>query len=389
MTTAPSYFGSGYILIADDMANMRKTIKSMLRQVGIEKVREADDGDTAIKTLILSEEPCSFLLLDWNMPRMPGIQVAREVRAHKKFQDLPILMITADVYKDQIAEAGEIGISGYILKPFKAQTLNEKIMSIMDARTNPPSHVKLIKAGEEMIESGEYDLALNLFRQARKIQDSSRILVLIGEANEKKGNFDEALSRYEQAAEKNPEYLKAHLVTSELHFKTGNEEAALASLEKASEISPNNADRQVNMGKIYMKNGDEKKASKAFNAAAKHDPDKSVEIAEEYMKAGKAEAAEQFFRKSFTGKSDDVHILNRLGIALRKQGKWENAVKEYKKALIIEPGDEVIHYNLGKAYLEGKRNKEATDCFKTVLKINPDLEEAKEELKKLELVRHG
>jgi tetratricopeptide (TPR) repeat protein len=79
---------------------------------------------------------------------------------------------------------------------------------------------------------------------------------------------------------------------------------------------------------------------------------------------------------------DDVYVYNRLGIALRKQGKWEEAVKEYQKALKVNSDDEAIHFNMGRAYLEGKRKALARECFQKVLKINPELNEAKAELQK-------
>jgi tetratricopeptide (TPR) repeat protein len=383
MTVTREFLKNGYVLVVDDMPNIRRTIKNMLRQLGITDVKEADDGDTAMRLLKVAPDVCKFVFLDWNMPRMPGIEVAREIRADEKFQDLPILMITAEIYKDQIMEAGEIGINGYILKPFNARTLNDKILNIMAGRTNPPPHVKLIKAGETLVEQGEYDMALDIFQRALKLNESARVLVHIGETSEKKGELEKASAYYKKAADKNPDYLKAHVVAAELHMKMGNENAALASLEKAGEISPNNTDRQVSIGEIYLKKGDEEKAEKAFNAAIKKDPQKSQEVAEVYLDREKPELAEKFFRKSLESHAKDVHVYNRLGIALRKQGKWQDAVKEYRLALKVDPEDEAIYFNMGRAYLEGRKNEDARGCFLTVLKINPELNEARKELKKI------
>jgi len=171
-------------------------------------------------------------------------------------------------------------------------------------------------------------------------------------------------------------------VAADLNMKMGNEKAAIEALEKASKISPNNPDRQMNLGKIYLKNGNNQKADKAFGKAVEQDPQKSRDVAENYLNSNDGELAEKYFRKSLHNRSDDVHVYNRLGIALRKQGKWEEAIKEYKKALKIDPDDEAIHFNMGRAYMEGKRNGLAKECFQNVLKINPELHEAEAELKR-------
>ncbi|MFQ5561850.1 MAG: tetratricopeptide repeat protein, partial [Nitrospinota bacterium] len=112
------------------------------------------------------------------------------------------------------------------------------------------------------------------------------------------------------------------------------------------------------------------------------------EIGESFLKAGKAEDAEFFFRESLKQvgenmseqeKEGAVHTYNRLGIALRRQGKWAEAVKEYEQAVKIGPNNEVLYYNLGKAHLEGGQRPEARKCFQKALLIDPEFQEAKEE----------
>lgn len=88
--------------------------------------------------------------------------------------------------------------------------------------------------------------------------------------------------------------------------------------------------------------------------------------------------------KYLTEQSGDTSVYNRLGIALRKQGKWEKAIKEFTRAIKIDPKDEVLYFNIAKAYLDGGMKPEAAQSLKNALGINPDFEEAKEELRKLE-----
>lgn len=113
------------ILVVDDFSTMRRIIKNLLRELGYNNVAEADDGHTGLP--MLQAGNFDFLVTDWNMPGMTGIDLLRAVRADAKLCKLPVLMVTAEAKKDQIIEAAQAGVNGYIVKPFNAQTLKEKI----------------------------------------------------------------------------------------------------------------------------------------------------------------------------------------------------------------------------------------------------------------------
>lgn len=377
------YFRDGYVLVVDDVANMRKTIKNMFKVLGVMSVLEASDGDDAIALLRTNHENCLFIILDWNMPKMPGIQVAREIRSDKLLQDIPILMIAAEMYGEQVAQAGEIGVNGYIIKPFVAKILEDKISGILHARQSPPQHVKLIKAGETFMEEKRYNEALAIFKEAQKVKDSARVIVHVGEAYRMLGDTEMALKSFNEAAALNKEFLKAYVASANLNMELGKEEAALSSLEKANVISPMNTERQMETGQMYLKKGDENKAAKAFNIVVKLEPAKSVEIADEFMNSGHAEKAEEYLRMSIESSDDRLHIHNRLGVALKKQGKWREAVKEYEKALVENPNDEVLHFNMAKAYSQGGDSDKARECYLNAIKINAEFKEAHEELERL------
>ena len=118
------------ILIVDDFSTMRRIIKNLLRDLGFTNTQEADDGLTALP--MLKSGDFDFLVTDWNMPGMTGIDLLKEVRADEKLANLPTLMVTAEAKKDQIVEAAQAGVNGYVVKPFTAQALKEKIEKIFD-----------------------------------------------------------------------------------------------------------------------------------------------------------------------------------------------------------------------------------------------------------------
>lgn len=118
------------ILIVDDFSTMRRIIKNLLRDLGFENTAEADDGNTALP--MLKRGGFDFLITDWNMPGMTGMELLQEVRADPELQSLPVLMVTAEAKRDQIVAAAQAGVNGYIVKPFTAVTLKEKIEKIFE-----------------------------------------------------------------------------------------------------------------------------------------------------------------------------------------------------------------------------------------------------------------
>jgi two-component system chemotaxis response regulator CheY len=118
------------ILIVDDFSTMRRIIKNLLRDLGFNNTLEADDGNTGLP--MLQSGNFDFLVTDWNMPGMTGIELLRAVRADERLKDLPVLMVTAEAKKEQIVMAAQEGVNGYIVKPFTAQTLKEKIEKIFE-----------------------------------------------------------------------------------------------------------------------------------------------------------------------------------------------------------------------------------------------------------------
>jgi two-component system chemotaxis response regulator CheY len=118
------------ILVVDDFSTMRRIIRNLLRDLGFNNTTEADDGTTALP--MLQNGSYEFLITDWNMPGMQGIDLLHAVRADPRLRSLPVLMVTAEAKREQIVLAAQAGVNGYIVKPFTAQTLKEKIDKIFE-----------------------------------------------------------------------------------------------------------------------------------------------------------------------------------------------------------------------------------------------------------------
>jgi len=118
------------VLIVDDFATMRRIIKGVLKQLGFSNLIEAEDGEAALKEL--RKDKVGLIVSDWNMPNMDGLTMLQAIRADPSLATLPVLMVTAEAKKENIIAAAQAGANGYIVKPFTAATLDEKLSKIFE-----------------------------------------------------------------------------------------------------------------------------------------------------------------------------------------------------------------------------------------------------------------
>ena len=117
------------VLVVDDFATMRRILKNILKQIGFKNLVEADDGTTAWD--VLEEQKIDLVLADWNMPKMTGLELLKKVRASEKYAKVPFLMVTAEAQKQNVIEAVQAGVSNYVVKPFTAEAISEKLEKIL------------------------------------------------------------------------------------------------------------------------------------------------------------------------------------------------------------------------------------------------------------------
>ncbi len=122
------------VLVVDDFSTMRRIVNNLLRQTGFGKVAEAEDGVTALRKL--EAGGFQFVCSDWNMPNMTGLELLKAVRGSPELKNIPFLILTAEARKENIVEAAQAGADGYIVKPFSAAVLGQKVAAILERRKN-------------------------------------------------------------------------------------------------------------------------------------------------------------------------------------------------------------------------------------------------------------
>jgi len=119
------------ILVVDDFATMRKVVRNLLKQVGYDDIVEAEDGVMALRAL--KSQKIDVIISDWNMPNMSGLELLKAVKDDAELAKTPFLMVTAEALQDNVVAAVKAGVNEYIVKPFTAEVLNEKIVKIMES----------------------------------------------------------------------------------------------------------------------------------------------------------------------------------------------------------------------------------------------------------------
>ena len=378
--------GNLNFLVVDDIANVRMIIRDMLRYLGYPNVTEAEDGVAGWNRLI--SQKIDVAIVDWNMPRMNGIDLLRKARSQSELADIPFIIISGEVGDETIAEAAETEVDAYIIKPFVAATLDEKIIAVLNRVRNPQPIDTQLKQIYACSRERQFNRALGELKKAMLLYPRDpRVSLAFARIYKDMGLHEDAEKAYKRTLYFEPKYVKAYDGLADLYRQTGDEKKLIGTLREGLAISPKNASRQADFGKACLENGLIDEAKKAFNQALKAEPNNTGvqhEMAEVLMAKGMDREATLFFQAASRANPDDLHTYNRLGIAFRKQGRYEEAFDEYRKALLISPKDENLCYNLGRAYFEVGRNTEALGQFRRALEINPEMAAAREMVSLLE-----
>jgi tetratricopeptide (TPR) repeat protein len=296
--------------------------------------------------------------------------------------DVFVVVLTSEVERDKLVLLHELGADNIITKPISPDTLIEKIAFTVKPRGQIG---ELMDKGRQCLEENPLEAA-KIAKQVLEIKPNSPSgLLLMGDALRKMGRRDEALRAYTQAEKGARLFLEPLKKIAALHHEEGNTTEELKFLEQLDKLSPLNIDRKVDIGTSYIALGDAEKAKNAFDQAVRIATKEALDtlsrvtqtIAARCMEAA-PELSEQYLRQTLGTRKNmldrsDIETFNRLGLMLRRQGKWQEAVEEYRQALKVSPEDAGLYYNIAMAYTEGRRYVEAFRHLERALSINPEL----------------
>ena len=386
-TTITDYINTerGHLIaLSDDQPFLALLRQIMQKQLGLANtVSMASDATQLLRT-ISNRAKITPNLIVFMERIMGGRDLGYLVRQFKDaYAGLRIVILTNDVEKEQLMLLHEIGADNFVTKPVSINTLIEKIAFTLKPQTKLG---QLIDTAKAHLARGEQADALDLGRQILEIKPNSAAgFLVIGDAYRQLGDMGQAKESYEKASEYAELFLEPLRRLGELHGEMGDHNGQLKYLERLDTISPLNVERKVDMGELHLKMGNAETAQELFDVAIEQVTKDALSqitnltnrIATLYAEVDPL-MAEKYLRRSLDAKGknlsrEDLNTFNQLGINLRQQGRWQDAILEYEKALKIAPNDENLYYNMGMANAEGRNFAEARVNMVKALEINRDL----------------
>lgn len=299
------------------------------------------------------------------------------------FPEIKILAFVGEADKHRFVLLHESGVDSCIVKPTDAPGLLEKIALVI----KPDDQLeRTLEWARTLLNQEEYLRALQVCTQAMdQNANASALLLLMGDIFRAMKEYNKAADAYAKASAGSSLFLEPLRKLADLYAETGNALKQIEYLEKMDEVSPLNLDRKIQIGELFLKLNQGEKARKMFDKAMKLSNRQAREnisgvayrVADIYIDSDPLMAASFLqrgldARKEFWG-HEDLATFNKLGLLLRRAGKWREAAGEYMKALTVAPRDENLHYNLAMAYLEGKELESARASALKAMAINPEL----------------
>jgi len=375
-----------FLLVSDDAVFNKNLRSTLLRHLSIkdECIYNATTTD-ALPREIKNLKSKGLKILVFIERELNGRNTTELIRYLKADQnsDLFVVVLTGELERDRLVLLHELGADNIITKPISPDTLIEKIAFTVKPRGRIG---ELMDQGHKLLDAGEALEAAKLAKEVLDIKPNSPSgLLLLGDALRSMGKRDEALQAYTRAEKGAKFFLDPLKKIADLHHEEGNTVEELHFLERLDKLSPLNMDRKVDIGSGYIRLGDHERAKTSFDQAVRIATKDALDavsrvtqtIATRCMESS-PELSEHYLRQALSTRKNmlnrsDIETFNRLGLMLRRQGKWQDAIVEYRKALRIAPEDPGLIYNIAMAFTEGRQYIEAYQYLDQALTLDPNL----------------
>ncbi len=365
------------VMVVEDVVSARETILHLLRALGFSSFVEAENGNVALEKL--KHHAVDLIISDWNMPFLNGIDMLREIRKDSALRYIPFIFLTSKSGIEDVAQASELGISGYVVKPVTIRSLHETLSSLcgmpcekeLDALK---TEVMNLCATEEHVMAGK----LLLDFEARHPNYRPKILFERAMVDMKAGNIDSADEAITEALRAQPLFAAGWELKTRIFAYREMWDSALKAVDKALTINRNSADYHVLQGSINRNKYNRDEARHNFMTAYTLDPQNDrikQDIWNAYIELDLPEEAESSFGSYFFADLT-CNTLNNMAVAYRKKGKPAKALKIYHAALAKDPNNPKVLFNTAVAYVNRKEYLKARDLLLRSIKNAPDFSKA-------------
>lgn len=371
------------VLLSQDPVFKKMLASTIFKAIGTKKdclwtFEEVPAGLKKIQQCEKSKIDCT-VFIERFLGGMPSTDTI--IALKRLIPDIKVIVLVGETKSENIAYFYEIGVNNVISKPASINNIIEKMAFTIKPQGKLSEYMHI---GKRFLASGKYDEALQVSDKILAIKpDSPAGLMLRGDVYIETDKRPEAIKCYLTAHESSRLYLEP-LKRLAHAYEGVDDDEHLKYMKMLDKLSPLNTERKTNIGAIHVKRKEMDKAEQYFDSAIETATKEAMSlvanVAEKINSAVSKvapEMSEKYLSKVIDAKGrhlgkDDITLFNKLGIALRGQGKWREAITNYERALQISPKDEGLLYNMGMAYYDGKEKRKAAACFDKALKANPD-----------------
>ncbi len=377
--------GKNSVLVIEPSKNYKGSIRGFLTNLKISKVKFVNSTKEAKRELLTTK--VGLFIVEWDLKDQNGIQFCRNIKRENRFKNVPFLLMTVENQRRDVVLASEVGIDGYLLKPFSFEDFSEALNTIARTSTKPNQVNQILVEAELALAAGEAQKASDLFSSAHsKNPNSARALCGLGKIQIALEDPKSAIEIFKEAIVVNPSYTEAYNNLCQIYQEKKMPKELYETSCELNNHSPGNPRYTLLIAVSAMELGRVTESQKFFKMTIRLSP----KLADAYKGLGRLniiqedyQSAMKNFRKALDLDSQDASVLNSLGLVHVKQGQLEQGIDMYQAALKIKPEDSRILFNLGYAKEKTGDIESAKLFFKQALNSDPNFEKAKRRLKSI------
>lgn len=360
-------------LIVDDEKLIHGLVIRMLRSYGLKNFYSVYNPHNALR--IIRRQKVEFVITDWIMPLMTGIELIRVIRGDPKLFDIPILVLSGVSTVEGVSCAIEEGADGYLIKPFTAVNLMKAIRNIEYSRIDP-LQLRIIEMTRLKLQH-KYREAVKLGTEILEEKEDANVLFLLGECLGKLKEYPDAIDMLNKSADEE-NCGKSNNLLGKIYMEQGDRKQGISHLKLASEQCSLNLSRKVDLAEAYFKTGLTSEAEAVVDAVMKSSPTNLIvtDLGKLYLEQEDLGKAQQFLGNAAIPTPDTIHIFNNYAIFLRRRGLYNESEIIYKKCIELAPDSFALYFNAGIVCKKNRDYVQAKVMFEQTLRLNPNYEPA-------------